>query len=273
MKSRLGKGLSELFDENSILDILESETSSEINIEDIVANPYQPRRVFDQKQLEELADSIKEHGVVTPIIVVLDKGNYVVIAGERRLRACKLAGIKTIPAIIRDYTDAQMMEIALLENIQREDLTPIEIAVSYKNIIDRLGLTQAQLSKRVGKSRSQITNMVGLLSLPKQVQEMVDTGILSMGHARVLSKIKNPDRVLQIAKQIKEQNMSVRDVEALSREEDKKVRVVRKIVNEFADYEKQLEEILQRKVSVKSGKISIKFNDKKDLAEIINKLK
>ncbi|XMB67762.1 ParB/RepB/Spo0J family partition protein [Mycoplasmatota bacterium zrk1] len=273
MKSRLGKGLSELFNENNFLDAIDGETSSEISLDDVVANPYQPRKVFDQAQLQELADSIKEHGVVTPIIVKLVNDKYVIIAGERRTRACRLAGLETIPAIIRDYTEAQMMEIALLENIQREDLTPIEIAYSYKAIIDKLGITQDQLSKRVGKSRSQVTNMIGLLTLPDLVQNMVDQGDISMGHARVLSKIKDNDRIIEIAKQVREQSLSVRDIEAIGREEVKKIKVIRKITNEYADYQRDFTQALNMDVTVKKGSVIIKFKNNNELEELLTKVK
>ena len=197
---------------------------------------------------------------------------YIIIAGERRCRAARLAGLTTVPAIIRDYTDSQMMEIALLENIQREDLTPIEIASSYKGIIDRLGLTQDQLAKRVGKSRSQITNMIGLLVLPKEVQDMVDSGDLSMGHARVLSKMKNKTRIKEIAKMVKAKGLSVRDIEALGREEQKKVSIVRK-TNEFQSYQDQLNELLDLNVSVKKGAVTIKFKTLEELVSLIERMK
>ncbi len=273
MKSRLGKGLSELFNENAFLDALDGETSCQINLDDVVANPYQPRKVFNQEQLQELADSIKEHGVVTPIIVKLVDGEYAIIAGERRCRASRLAGKTTIPAIIRDYTESQMMEIALLENIQREDLSPIEIAISYKSLLTHLGITQEQLSKRVGKSRSQITNTLGLLTLPKEIQDMVAMGELSMGHARVLSKIKDVSRIMEIAKQVKEQGLSVRDIEAIGRDEVKKIQVIRKITNEYAKYQEDLMDALKMNVTVKKGSVIIKFKSDNELVDLIEKVK
>ncbi|XMB86502.1 ParB/RepB/Spo0J family partition protein [Mycoplasmatota bacterium WC44] len=274
MKSRLGKGLGELFNENYFLDgVMEGESSTNIDLNDVVPNPYQPRKIFDDKQLQELADSIKEHGVITPIIVKLVENQYVLIAGERRTRASRLAGLTTVPAIIRDYSDSQMMEIALLENIQREDLTPIEVAHSYKNIIENLNITQDQLSKRVGKSRSHITNMVGLLSLPSEIQSMVDQGDLSMGHARVLSKFEDQERALEIAKRARDNKLSVRDIEALGREEVKKVKVVRKNINVYESYQQHLIDILGMDVSIKKGNVTIKFKEMKDLEELIAKVK
>lgn len=274
MKSRLGKGLGELFDENYFSDsVLDGESSSNISIKDIIPNPHQPRKTFNIEQLQELANSIEEHGIITPIIVTLEDGKYVLIAGERRYRASKIVGLKVIPAIIRDYTEAQMMEIALLENIQREDLTPIEIAFSYKSIIEKLGLTQAQLSRRVGKSRSHVTNMVGLVTLPKVVQDMVNQGIISMGHARVLSKMDDKTKIIELANRIKNEKLSVRDIEVLGKMESKKVEVVRKDTFDYSMYREILVESLHTKVNVKKGSITIKFKDLNQLEELIEKIK
>jgi len=274
MKSRLGKGLGELFDENYFLDgVLDGESSSNISIEDIIPNPHQPRKTFNIDQLQELADSIKEHGIITPIIVTLENGKYVLIAGERRYRASKMVGLDSIPAIIRDYTEAQMMEIALLENIQREDLTPIEIAFSYKSIIEKLGLTQEQLSKRVGKSRSHITNMVGLVSLPEVVQQMVNEGFISMGHARVLSKLDDDNKIIELANRIKKEKLSVRDVELLGKLESKKVELKRKDTFDYSMYQDVLTKSLEANVKVKKGSITIKFKDLKELEFLIEKIR
>lgn len=274
MKSRLGKGLGELFGENYFVDgMMDGETSSNILISDIIPNPYQPRKNFDIEQLQELADSIKEHGIITPVIVVMEDGKYVLIAGERRLRASKLIGLEVIPAIIRDYTEAQMMEIALLENIQREDLTPIEVAFSYKSMIDKLGLTQEQLAKRVGKSRSHVTNMLGLIALPEVVQQMVNSGVISMGHARVLSKLDDEDKVLELANRIKNEKLSVRDIEVLGKLESKKVEVKRKDTFDYSMYQDVLIRSLDTKVTVKKGSITIKFKDLKQLEDLIDKIR
>ncbi len=274
MKSRLGKGLGELFGENYFVDgMMDGETSSNILIADIVPNPYQPRKNFNIEQLQELADSIKEHGIITPVIVVLEDGKYVLIAGERRYRASKMLGLEVIPAIIRDYSESQMMEIALLENIQREDLTPIEVAFSYKSLIDKLKLTQEQLSKRVGKSRSHITNMLGLVSLPKVVQDMVNSGVISMGHARVLSKLDDEDKVLELANRIKNEKLSVRDIEVLGKLESKKVEVKRKDTFDYSMYQDVLVKSLEAKVSVKKGSITIKFKDLTELESLIEKIR
>ncbi len=275
MKSRLGKGLGELFGDNYFSEgLMDGETTSNILIEDVVPNPHQPRKTFDIEQLQELSDSISEHGVITPIIVVLEDGKYVLIAGERRLRASKMAGLEVIPAIIRDYTNSQMMEIALLENLQREDLTPIEVAFSYKNLIDELSLTQEELAKRVGKSRSSVTNMLGLTELPNTVQDMVNKGIVSMGHARVLSKLKDEAKVMELAKRIQNEKLTVRDIEVLSKMETKKVETKRKKDSfDYSMYTDVLVKSLDAKVAIKKGSITIKFKDLNELESLVEKIK
>ena len=201
-RKALGKGLEQLFS-NEVIDFdnfekkIVNETKEgdivEIPLDEIRSNPYQPRKEFDEKSLQEFADSIKEHGVIQPIIVKKSIKGYELIAGERRTRASKIAGKKTIPAIVRELTDQEMMEIALIENIQREDLNPIEEATAFQRIIDTTNMTQEEVAKRFGKSRSYITNLLGLLNLPKKVKTQVQEGKLTMGHARVLSKLSNED--------------------------------------------------------------------------------
>ena len=197
--ARLGKGLSSIFgqDVSKVLDDIqngdmevERQEQSKIPVDEIRPNPYQPRKVFNDEALKELSSSIKQHGVFTPILVKKSIQGYDLIAGERRLRASKLAGLKDIPAIIVDFDDQEMMEIALLENIQREDLNVIEEAKAYEKLIQRLGYTQEQLAHRVGKSREHITNLLRLLKLPEDVQEYVVSKQLSMGHVRALLGLK-----------------------------------------------------------------------------------
>ena len=223
-KRALGRGLEQLFNtenldienyEQKIYENINKEEIVELNIEELRPNPYQPRRVFDEQALEELASSIKEHGVFQPIIVKKSIKGYEIIAGERRFRASKLAGKKTIPAIIRSFTDEQMMEIALLENLQREDLSVIEEAVAYQKMLTSLNLTQEELSIKVGKSRSHITNILGLLRLPENVQRMIMNHELSMGHARVLSKLEDQQKIREIAAKIVEESLTVRATEEL----------------------------------------------------------
>lgn len=275
MKSRLGKGLGELFGDNYFSEgLMDGESTSNILIDDVIPNPHQPRKTFDIEQLQELSDSISEHGVITPIIVVLEDGKYVLIAGERRLRASKMAGLEVIPAIIRDYSRQEMMEIALLENLQREDLTPIEVAFSYKNLIEELGLTQEQLAKRVGKSRPSITNMLGLTELPDSVQDLVNKGVVSMGHARVLSKLKDEAKVLELAARIQNEKLTVRDIEVLSKMESKKVETKRKKDSfDYSMYTDVLVKSLDTKVSIKKGSITIKFKDLNELESLVDKIK
>ena len=197
--ARLGKGLSSIFgqDVSKVLDDIqngdmevERQEQSKIPVDEIRPNPYQPRKVFNDEALKELSSSIKQHGVFSPILVKKSIQGYDLIAGERRLRASKLAGLKDIPAIIVDFDDQEMMEIALLENIQREDLNVIEEAKAYEKLIQRLGYTQEQLAHRVGKSREHITNLLRLLKLPEDVQEYVVSKQLSMGHVRALLGLK-----------------------------------------------------------------------------------
>ena len=222
--ARLGKGLSSIFgqDVSKVLDDIqngdmevERQEQSKIPVDEIRPNPYQPRKVFNDEALKELSSSIKQHGVFTPILVKKSIQGYDLIAGERRLRASKLAGLKDIPAIIVDFDDQEMMEIALLENIQREDLNVIEEAKAYEKLIQRLNYTQEQLAHRVGKSREHITNLLRLLKLPEDVQEYVVNKQLSMGHVRALLGLKTEAGMRKVAKQAIDQGLSVRKVEQI----------------------------------------------------------
>ena len=212
----LGRGLEELFnnevlDYNTVEEKIISDTSAEeivnIKLDELRSNPYQPRKNFDEEALKELAHSIKEHGVFQPIIVKKSIKGYEIIAGERRVKASKLAGLTEIPAIIRDFNDTQMMEIALLENLQREDLNAIEEAAAYKKLQETLALTQEELATRLGKSRSHITNMIGLLSLPQDIQKYIIEDKISMGHARVLSKLEDHNQQQTLANKIVEEKI------------------------------------------------------------------
>ncbi len=281
-KRALGRGLEQLFNnENMDLDSFEKtvyETATreeiiEVDLSELRANPYQPRKVFDEESLQELSNSIREHGVFQPIIVKKSIKGYEIIAGERRVRASKLAGKTTIPAIIRNLDDNQMMEIALLENLQRENLSAIEEANAYKAMIEKLGLTQEELSSRVGKSRSHITNILGLLRLPLDVQELVNSNKLSMAHARVLSKLEDDDRIRELAQSIIENKIPVRDIEYQAKDEAKKVKTERHTKQLRADYmyvEDMLKERLDTKVKVKENKIEIKFTNVADLNRILD---
>lgn len=280
-KRALGRGLEELFNnenlnlnqfEESIYENVSRDEIIEIDIDELRVNPYQPRKVFDEKALKELSDSIKEHGVFQPIIVKKSIKGYEIVAGERRYRASKLAGLKTIPAIIRDFNDEQMMEIALLENLQRENLTAIEEAEAYKAMIETLSLTQEELSQKVGKSRSHITNILGLLRLPKEVQEMVNSSKISMAHARILSKMDDEDKIKNLASKIVEEKINVRDLEDISKDPEitKKNKIERKKVsNEYKYVEDLLQEKLDAKVKINDKKIEITFVNNADLNRIL----
>ena len=278
----LGKGLEQLFDldnlnvnnvsdfEKNIYEDTNHEEIVELNIDDLRPNPYQPRTIFDEDALNELAESIKENGVFQPIIVKKSIKGYDVIAGERRLRASKIAGKKTIPAIIRQISDEKMAEIALLENLQRENLNALEEAKAYKSLIEKLNLTQEQLAKKVSKSRSHITNMLGLLRLPGEVQDMITTGKLTMGHARALSKLEDKDEIVKMANDINEKGLTVRDVEAQSESAPKKHQTIRKPKNtEYTDVQDLLRDKLDTKVKIKDKKIEISFTNTADLNRIL----
>lgn len=281
-KRALGRGLEELFNSDNLdiesieKNIYENATSEEIidiPLDQLRPNPYQPRTVFTDEALRELAVSIKEHGVFQPIIVKRSIKGYEIIAGERRYRASKLAGLETIPAIVRDFTDEQMMEIALLENLQRENLSAIEEAQAYYNLQKNLNLTQEELANKVGKSRSHITNMLGLLRLPTIVQEMVNKKQISMGHARVLSKLENDEKIIDLAKKIVDENFSVRRLEEMSNETpglDRKVKIERKVSNSNYKYvEELLEAKFDSRIKIKDNKIVISFINDADLNRIL----
>lgn len=212
-KGGLGRGIEALFEDEPQIDT--TEEVQDLSLDEIRPNPYQPRKNFDNKSLKELADSIKENGVFQPIIVRKSINGYEIIAGERRCRASKLAKKKTIPAIIRNFDESQMMEVAVLENLQREDLTPLEEAQAYEMLQKNLGLTQEEVSKRMGKSRPYIANYLRLLTLPSKTKRLLQHGELSMGQARTLLGLKDKDKIDEVAKRVVKQGMPVRKVEAL----------------------------------------------------------
>lgn len=277
----LGMGLEQLFNsemldfdqvEEKIVEETPKDEIVEIPINELMSNPYQPRKIFDEEALKELSESIKEHGVFQPIIVKKSVKGYNIIAGERRTKASELAGLKTVPAIVRDFSDEEMMQVALLENLQREDLSAIEEAKAYKSIIESLRLTQDELAKRLGKSRSHITNMLGLLRLPLSVQDMVLYGKISMGHARVLSKLENSEQIEDLANKVISENLSVRDLEAIA-DERTYVRTApaskpRKS-KEYKYVEDAMKEKLGTKVAISGNKIKISFVTKEDLNRIL----
>ena len=279
-KRALGRGLEQLFNsENLDLDTIEERIYEDVSKDEIIEvsldelrpNPYQPRKVFDAEALEELAASIKENGVFQPIIIKKSIKGYEIIAGERRVRASKLAGLNKIPAIIRDFTDNQMITIALLENLQRENLSAIEEAYAYKAMIEKLDLTQEQLSEKIGKSRSYVTNIIGLLRLPKEVQKMVANKDVSMAHARILSKLDQEEEILNLSEKVKNDKISVRDLEDLVEKKEivKKNKITRNTVNTYKYIEDALREKLDTKIKINDKKIVISFSNDADLNRIL----
>ena len=281
-RKTLGRRLEDLFQddtldyekvEEKILRETPHDEIVQINIDELRPNPYQPRKIFNKEALEELATSIKEYGVFQPIIVKKSIKGYEIIAGERRVKASKLAGLEKIPAIVRDFTDNEMMEIALLENLQRENLSSIEEAIAYKKLQEALRLTQEELAKKLGKSRSHITNMLGLLTLPVEIQEMVNNKQLTMGHARAISKIESKEQQVALAKQVVSEGISVRGIENLT-QFDKTIKKTHRIVRhentkEYQYIENILCEKLGTRVRLKSDKIEISFTNTKDLNRIL----
>ena len=277
----LGKGLEELFNiedinynkiEEKIIENSSKEEVVELPLEELRVNPYQPRKTFDQEALNELAESIKEHGVIQPIIVKKSIKGYEIVAGERRYRASKLAGIKTIPALIREFSDDQMMEIAILENLQRENLNAIEEAEAYLSLMNKLDLTQEEVAKRVGKSRSHITNLLGILSLPTDVKDLVKENKISMAHARTLSKIENEEQIKDLADKVISENLSVRKLEEEAQKKEFKKKVVqhtKEKTNEYINLERELADYLGTKVNIKKNKVEISYENESDLNRIL----
>lgn len=280
----LGKGLGALIPE------LEEDNltpQAEVAIELIEPNPYQPRKEFSDEKLAELADSIKTHGIIQPLLVREFQGKYQLIAGERRLRAAKLVGLPTVPIVVRDLSEQSMMEIALVENLQREDLNPIEEAIAYQRLMDEFQITQEEVAKKVGKSRPAIANTLRLLNLPQEVQNDLANGTLTMGHARALLGLRTSEEQKQAWKQIQEQELSVRATEELihqlnntpivSRETKKTIpkKSFSKDPN-IADIEDQLQQVLGTKVIIKTigmgGKIEINYYSEEDFERICEKL-
>lgn len=276
---RLGKGLGAIFgdDVSSVLEDIQhgnrddfGGVKTSLKVRDIKANPYQPRRHFDDEKLAELADSIKTHGLFQPILVRETNLGYELVAGERRLRASTLATLEEIPAIIVDFDDEQMMEIAIIENIQRENLNVIEEASGYQLLIDRLNLTQDSLSKRVNKSRSHIANLLRLLKLPTKVQNMVAENKLTMGHVRPLITLDDDKAIINISQEIYDKKMSVREAEKYIASLEQKDKPEKEVANTDYDYViSLLENKLQTRVSVAGNKLSLHFQDGDDLNRIL----
>ncbi len=301
-KGGLGKGLGAIFGENTNPAVEKAQepasAAQELLIKNITANPYQPRCNFDEEKLQELAASIKEFGVVQPVVVRKKGRNYELVAGERRLRAATLAGLTKVPAIVKDYDDAKMMEIALIENIQRHDLNPIEEAQGLRRLMQEFKLTQEQTAEKVGRSRSAVTNILRLLNLPEQVQKQIVNGVLTMGQAKQLLGLPKQEQMCEVAEAIIANGWSSRMTEEVVRKlkEGKKLKIVRELVEEEAknkekkpkreptendifchDFEQRLVEFLGTKVKVvpkldeqgrQGGTIQIEYYSAEDLERI-----
>lgn len=304
-KGGLGKGLGAIFGENTSPAVEKAQepasAAQELLIKNIAANPYQPRCNFDEEKLQELAASIKEFGVVQPVVVRKKGRSYELVAGERRLRAAGLAGLTKVPAIVKDYDDAKMMEIALIENIQRHDLNPIEEAQGLRRLMQEFKLTQEQTAEKVGRSRSAVTNILRLLNLPEQVQKQIINGVLTMGQAKQLLGLPKPEQMCEVAEAIIANGWSSRMTEEVVRKlkEGKKLKIVRELIEEEAktkdnkekkpkreptendifchDFEQRLVEFLGTKVKVvpkldeqgrQGGTIHIEYYSSEDLERI-----
>lgn len=304
-KGGLGKGLGAIFGENTSPAVEKAQepasAAQELLIKNIAANPYQPRCSFDEEKLQELAASIKEFGVVQPVVVRKKGRSYELVAGERRLRAAGLAGLTKVPAIVKDYDDAKMMEIALIENIQRHDLNPIEEAQGLRRLMQEFKLTQEQTAEKVGRSRSAVTNILRLLNLPEQVQKQIINGVLTMGQAKQLLGLPKPEQMCEVAEAIIANGWSSRMTEEVVRKlkEGKKLKIVRELIEEEAknkdnkekkpkreptendifchDFEQRLVEFLGTKVKVvpkldeqgrQGGTIHIEYYSAEDLERI-----
>ena len=304
-KGGLGKGLGAIFGENTSPAVEKAQepasAAQELLIKNIAANPYQPRCNFDEEKLQELAASIKEFGVVQPVVVRKKGRSYELVAGERRLRAAGLAGLTKVPAIVKDYDDAKMMEIALIENIQRHDLNPIDEAQGLRRLMQEFKLTQEQTAEKVGRSRSAVTNILRLLNLPEQVQKQIINGVLTMGQAKQLLGLPKPEQMCEVAEAIIANGWSSRMTEEVVRKlkEGKKLKIVRELIEEEAknkdnkekkpkreptendifchDFEQRLVEFLGTKVKVvpkldeqgrQGGTIHIEYYSAEDLERI-----
>ena len=268
----LGRGLDALID-TSHVEPRGGSSINEVELSQIVANPNQPRRSFDHEALTELADSIREHGVISPITLRKnDDGTYMIIAGERRFRAAKQAGLTTIPAYIRTAKDEQVMEWALIENIQREDLDAIEIALAYQRLMEDFSLTQERMSERVGKKRATIANYLRLLKLPAEIQMGIKEKKIEMGHARAILGSDSTEQQLSLYKRIVNEGLSVRKVEAIV-ESLKNARPAQtKTKTEFPAQAKALSQKVGKAVKIAGNKITIAFKDENELNEIIARL-
>jgi ParB family transcriptional regulator, chromosome partitioning protein len=275
LAKRLGKGLDALFPS---LQVEENDQIVEVLCSEVRPNPYQPRKDFDEKALDELAESIKEHGVIQPLVVRKSIKGYELVAGERRLRASERAGKPKVPVVVRDFSNEQVMEIALIENLQRENLNAIEVAFAYEKIMKQFSLTQEELAKKVGKSRPHVANFMRLMQLPKEVQEFVSRGTLSMGHARALLAVEDDQMKIKVAQEVIRKDLSVRQIEELIKEMTQRVSRETKEKPKkdvfLAQFEERLRDAFGTSVQIKKGKskgkIEIDFYTNDDLERIMD---
>lgn len=283
-KSGLGKGLDALFLDNAAEETEENGTLI-VRLSEIEPNRRQPRKAFDENSLAELADSIREHGIIQPLLVrKLEEGGYQLVAGERRWRAARMIGLDEVPVVVRELSETEILELALIENLQREDLNPLEEAAGYQELMNTYGLTQEQVAKRVGKSRSAVANALRVLNLPEQVRPLVINGSLSMGHARALLGLNDTEELIRLAKMAADKGLSVREVERLVAklkaaassppEGEKKTD---DLMHFYREMQLAMNEELGRKVKITAradgkGVLQIDFYDKEDLASIAERL-
>lgn len=282
-KGGLGKGLGALINQNILDEEATKEGVNKISINLIKANINQPRKNFDDEKINSLSESIKEHGIIQPLVLIKEKDNYVIVAGERRWRAAKNLGLKEVPAVIMDLTDKELLEVSLIENIQREDLNPIEEALAYKKLLEDFKLTQEQLGRKVGKSRTVITNCIRLLNLDERVQEYLIDGVISEGHARTILAISDNNIQYELAQIIIDEGLSVRQTERLVKKYESKAEEKDKVNKEdskevyIEDIRNRLETMFSTKVNLKSknnkGKIEIEYYSNDDLQRILEILK
>lgn len=267
----MGKGLDALLSSGETLE----KPGNEISLEKIVVTGNQPRKMFNDETIKEMADSIKEHGVLQPLLIrPLESGKYELVAGERRLRAAVLAGLKKVPVVIREMQDPEAWEAALIENLQRENLNPVEEAAAYREMLERYGYTQEELARKIGKSRAHVANTVRLLNLPEEVRELVKSGEITAGHGRAILALKDEEQQLALARKIIQQGMTVRDTEeAGTRERKVRTKAVKAKDPNLAMVEQRFEELLNTRVKVikqkNGGKIEVHFNDDEELSRIM----
>jgi ParB family chromosome partitioning protein len=276
MAKGLGKGLNAFFQ-----DVGKEETVQEINLQELRPNPYQPRKTFQREAIIELKDSILEHGILQPLVVRKSIKGYEIVVGERRFRAAKEAKLETVPAVVRELSEQQMMELAVLENLQREDLNPIEEGAAYQTLMDKLKLTQEEVAKRLGKSRPHVANHIRLLSLPPKIQELISTGKISMGHGRALLGLREKAKVPVLVEKVINEALNVRQLEKLIQQLNEDVSRETKKPEKKKDVfiqerEHTLRERFGTTVNIKQnknkGKIEIEFFSKDDLERILEML-